>query len=78
MPASQAELQQQAAQVLSVRHKPKVIPAIDESRLMFDFSVTSAADVLSRAMSYKYLVEFGMDSGIAVGVFGLMAVEGEA
>ena len=45
---------------------------------MFDFSVTSAADVLSGAMAYKYLVEFGMDSEMAVEVFGLMAIEGEA
>ena len=77
-----ASLEQQVAQVLSVghhfRHQPEVLPRIDESGLMFDFSVTSAADVLSRATSYKHLVEFGMDSGKAAGVSGLMALEGEA
>ena len=49
-------LEQQVAQIFFVgkhfRHQPAVLPGIDEPSLLFDFSETYAADVLSE-MAWK-------------------------
>ena len=77
VPAHPSARNQQVAHIVSVgqrfRHQPEVLPGIDEPSLLFDFSETYAADVLSRSRLYKLLVETGMDLGTVAGVFGLKA-----
>ena len=73
--------QQQVAHNFSVgnnlSHQREVLPKIGEPSLMYDFSESYAATVLTRARSCKCLVDSGRDPGKANGKSGFMALEGE-